>query len=152
MIEAPEGGDLPKLTYPLLRGVLRKLSAVDAAKAGAHDAMKALRSFASAFRLEYGGASLTVDPEPGVADSGDLTMDLTDLFVRVGQAARDAGGVFLLLIDEVQYLNGDELGALITALHKCAQKTLPVVFIGAGLPQVASLAGNAKSNAERLFQ
>jgi len=151
-IEAPEGGDLAKQLYPKLTQVLRRLSAVEAAKAAAHAGMRALRSFAATLNLEYGGLSLSVDPELGTADSGDLAMDLSDLFVALGRSAKAAGGVFVLLIDEVQYLNLDELSALITALHECAQKTLPVVFIGAGLPQVAGLAGDAKSYAERLFQ
>ncbi|WP_427453189.1 AAA family ATPase [Litorimonas sp. WD9-15] len=151
MIEAPEGGDLPKLIFPLLRAILRKLSVIEASKKAAYSGLRALRSFASAFKLEVGAASLSVDPEPGVADSGDLLLDLSELFVRIGTAAKDAGGVFLLLLDEVQYLSALELSAIITSLHKCSQATLPVIFIGGGLPQVAGLAGNAKSYAERLF-
>jgi len=40
---------------------------------------------------------------------------------------------------------------LIVAIHRTNQKNLPVLFFGAGLPQVAALSGDAKSYAERLF-
>jgi hypothetical protein len=130
---------------------LRKLSASEKAKAKAHQALRALRSFASAFKLSYGDASISVDPEVGIADSGDMEADLPELFVRVGEAAKAAGKAWTLLIDEVQYLRPKDLAALIVALHKVNQKDLPVLFFGAGLPQVASLSGDAKSYAERLF-
>jgi hypothetical protein len=76
---------------------------------------------------------------------------LPELFMRVGEAAKAAGKAWTLLIDEVQYLRSSDLAALIVALHKVNQRELPVVFFGAGLPQVAALSGDAKSYAERLF-
>lgn len=150
-IEAPEEKPLSELLVPKLNLVLRKLSMIEQAKAQAHQALRALRSFASVFTLSYGEASLSVDPEVGVADSGDLQSDLPELFLRVGVAAKAAGKAWTLLIDEVQYLRPDDLAALIVALHKISQKGLPVLFFGAGLPQVAALSGDAKSYAERLF-
>lgn len=68
-----------------------------------------------------------------------------------GEAARDRSAGLLLSIDEVQYLRSGELGALITAVHRTTQLSLPVVLVGAGLPQLPGLAGEAKSYAERLF-
>ena len=150
-IEAPESRSLSELLVPKINQVLRKLSVVEQAKAKAHQALRALRSFASVVKVSYGDASLSVDPEVGIADSGDLESDLTELFVRVGEAARAAGKAWTLLIDEVQYLRQNDLAALIVALHKISQKGLPVLFFGAGLPQVAALSGDAKSYAERLF-
>ncbi len=150
-IEAPEGKMLSELLLPKINQALRKLSISENAKAKAHQALRALRSFASAFNLKYGDTSISVDPEIGVADSGDMEEDLPELFVRVGEAARAAGRAWTLLIDEVQYLHPADLAALIVALHKVNQKGLPVLFFGAGLPQVAALTGNAKSYAERLF-
>lgn len=150
-IEAPEGRPLGELLIPRLNQVLRKLSLAETARTQAHAAMRALRSFASAFKFSYGDASVSVDPEVGVADSGDLENDLPELFVRVGEAAKAAGKAWTLLIDEVQYLREADLSALIVALHKISQKELPVLFFGAGLPQVAALSGDAKSYAERLF-
>lgn len=150
-IEAPEGRPLSELLVPKLNQVLRQLSLTERAKAKSHQALRALRSFASAFKLTYGEMTLSVDPEVGVADSGDLESDLPELFLRVGEAAKAAGRAWTLLIDEVQYLRPTDLAALIVALHKINQKDLPVLFFGAGLPQVAALSGDAKSYAERLF-
>ncbi|EGJ11312.1 MULTISPECIES: ATP-binding protein [Rubrivivax] len=150
-IEAPEGKALSELLVPKINQAVRKLSAAENAKAKAHQALRALRSFSAAFKLTYGEISISVDPEVGVADSGDLEADLPELFVRVGETARAAGKAWTLLIDEVQYLRSSDLAALIVALHKANQRELPVLFFGAGLPQVAALSGDAKSYAERLF-
>lgn len=150
-IEAPEGKPLSELLVPKLNQVLRKLSATEQAKSKVHKALGALRSFASAFKLSYGEVTVSVDPAVGVADSGDLENDLPELFFHVGEAAKAAGKAWTLLIDEVQYLRPVDLAALIVALHKISQKELPVLFFGAGLPQVAALSGDAKSYAERLF-
>ncbi len=150
-IEAPEGKSLAEQLLPRVHVALRKLSLAEHAKARAHEAMRALRSFAAAFKIEYGDTSIAVEPEAGVADSGDLDSDLPELFVRIGEAAKAAGKAWTLLIDEVQNLGQKDLAALIVALHKINQARLPVLFFGAGLPQVAALSGDAKSYAERLF-
>lgn len=150
-IEAPENKSLSELLLPKVHQTLRKLSVIEAAKVKVFSALRALRSFASAIHLSYGDLSLSVEPEIGVADSGDLENDLSDLFVQVGEAAMAGGKAWTLLIDEVQYLKAKDLAALIVALHKINQKNLPVLFFGAGLPQVAALSGDAKSYAERLF-
>ncbi|WP_298150930.1 ATP-binding protein [Flavobacterium sp.] len=151
IIEAPENKSLGEILVPKIHQALRKLSAIENAKAKAHAALKALKSFASAFKLAYGEASISVEPEQGVADTGNIENDLPELFVRVGEAARDAGKGWSLFIDEVQYLSRDDLAALIVSLHTTNQRGLPVLFFGAGLPQVAALSGDAKSYAERLF-
>jgi len=150
-IEAPENKSLAELIYPKIHQVLRKLSMIESAKEKAYSAIRALRAFASVFNISVGDVSIAVDPEKGTADSGILEFDLSDLFVRIGKAAQSANQAWTLLIDEVQYLSGDELSALIVAIHRANQKGLPIIFFGAGLPQVAALSGNAKSYAERLF-
>ncbi len=150
-IEAPEGKSLADSLYPKIHQVLRKLSLIESAKTSAHTAMRALRGFASAFKVSVGDVSLSVEPETGTADSGILEFDLSDLFVRIGEAAQSADKAWTLLIDEVQYLSKNDLSALIVAIHRVNQKNLPVMFFGAGLPQLAALAGDAKSYAERLF-
>lgn len=152
LIEAPENKALAELLYPKIRQVLQKLSLVESAKDKAHKALRTLRSFASVFKITMGDASISVDPEQGSADSGNLEFDLSDLFVRVGEAAAAGGKGWALFVDEVQYLKENELAALIVALHRIGQKQLPVIFFGAGLPQLAGLSGDAKSYAERLFR
>ncbi|WP_312854936.1 ATP-binding protein [Agromyces agglutinans] len=95
--------------------------------------------------------SWDVPPAEGAGDHGDLAMDLTDVFVALGEAAQEQGRGVALLIDEVQFLGRSQLEALIQAVHKTVQRKLPITFVGAGLPQIAELAGDAKSYAERLF-
>lgn len=151
-VESPEGESLARLIFPEMRKVMRSLSGVEAAKHLATRGLKGLRNFASAFKIEMGGFEVGVEPEPGVAETGDLQYDLPDLFTLIGNAAQAAGRGWLLLIDEVQYLSEADLSALIVALHRISQDNLPVVMIGAGLPQIARLAGEAKSYSERLFQ
>lgn len=111
-----------------------------------------LKSFTLTFNPDGAvTAGLDVEALSGLGDSGAITEDLTDLFVALGEAAKeqDTGVVFLL--DEIQYLKADELEAIISALHKCARRRLPITLVGAGLPQIPRLAGEAKSYSERLF-
>jgi hypothetical protein len=150
-IEAPERKTLAELLLPKINQILNKLSVYEAAKASTHAALRAAKSFLLSLKVTMGDFSIAVDPEKGVADSGDIESDLADLFVRIGEAAQDAGKAWTLLIDEVQYLSESDLSALIVAIHKISQKNLPVMFFGAGLPQTAALSGDAKSYAERLF-
>lgn len=151
-VECPEGESLARLIYPEMRKVARSLSGLEAAKQFAIRSLKGLRNFASMFKIEAVGVEVGVQLEPGLADTGDLQYDLPDLFALIGKAAKAAKSGWVLLIDEVQYLSEVDLSALIVALHRMSQDGLPVVLIGAGLPQVARLAGEAKSYAERLFQ
>lgn len=150
-IEAPENKSFAELIYPKIHYVLRKLSMIEDAKASAYKALRTLRSFVSVFKISVGNTSISVDPETGEADSGILEYDLSDLFIRVGEAAKSAHKGWAIFIDEVQYLSEEELAALIVAIHRVNQKNLPIMFFGAGLPQVAALSGDAKSYAERLF-
>ncbi len=150
-IEAPEHQSLARLLYPEMRKVLRALSTIDAAKQLAIRGLKGLRGFASMFRIEVAGAEIGIEPEPGLADSGDLQFDLPDIFTAIGKAAQAGNKGWILLIDEVQYLSEPDLSALIVAIHRMSQEGLPVIMVGAGLPQIARLAGEAKSYSERLF-
>lgn len=150
-VESPERESLARLLYPEMRKVMRALSSVEAAKQIANRGLKGLRSFASIFKIDVGGIEIGVEPEPGLADSGNLQYDLPDLFTVIGEAAQAAGKGWILLIDEVQYLTEADLSALIVSIHRMSQEGLPVLLVGAGLPQVARLAGEAKSYAERLF-
>lgn len=150
-IEAPEHQSLARLLYPEMRKVLRALSSIDAAKQLAQFGLKCLRGFASIFKIEVAGAEVSVEPEPGLADSGDIQFDLPDLFTAIGKAAKAGGKGWVLLIDEVQYLSETDLSALIVSIHRMSQEGLPVIMVGAGLPQIARLAGEAKSYSERLF-
>jgi len=152
-IEAPEGRSLPALLAPQLRQALLRLSRHEQAKDSAKRALRALAGFARSLKLKYGDieVGLDFDPEPGLADNGDLEHDLQALLEAAGVAAKKAGTALVLFIDELQYVKEPELAALITAMHRCAQRQVPVMLVGAGLPQLRGRMGNAKSYAERLF-
>lgn len=152
-IEAPERKSLPALIAPQLRQALLRLSRNENAKELAKRALQGLAGFAKALKVKFQDLEVgfDFDPEPGLADNGDLDHDLQALLEVVGQAAKAAETAIILFIDELQYVEEEELSALITALHRCNQQRLPVLLIGAGLPQLRGRMGNAKSYSERLF-
>lgn len=152
-VEAPESRSLPAILAPQLRLALLRLSRNEQAKEFAQRALRGLAGFAKSLKVKYQDIEVGFDfePEPGLADNGDLESDLVALLEAVGVAAKKAGTVLALFVDELQYVNEDELAALITALHRTAQRSLPVMLVGAGLPQLPGRMGRAKSYAERLF-
>ena len=152
-IETPENRSLPSTLAPQLRLALLRLSNRDAAKELARRALRGLAGFVGALKVKYHDIEVGLDfaPEPGLADNGDLEADMQDLFEVVGAAAKADGTCVALFVDEIQYVKEDQLAALITALHRASQRQLPVVMVGAGLPQVRGRLGSAKSYAERLF-
>ena len=152
-IEAPENRSLPALLAPQVRLALLRLSHLDAAKEMAQRGLRALAGFVGSLKIKYQDIEVGLDlaPEPGLADNGDLEGDLGSLLQQVGQAALIGSTAVVIFIDELQYLQEDQFGALISALHRCAQNKLPITVVGAGLPQLRGLAGSAKSYAERLF-
>lgn len=152
-IEAPEHRSLPALLAPQLRQALLRLSLNAQAREWAQRALRGLAGFAKALKVKFQDIEVGIDfdPEPGLADNGDLELDLTALLEVLGRAAKAAGTAVALFIDELQYVQEKELSALIAALHRIQQQGLPVVLIGAGLPQLRGRMGDAKSYAERLF-
>ena len=152
-VEAPEKRSLPAILAPQLRTALLGLSRNEQAKALATRALRGLAGFARALKLRYEDieVALDFDPEPGLADNGDLEQDLQALLEVTGTAANEAGTALVLFVDELQYIEEDELAALIVALHRTVQRRLPVILVGAGLPQLRARMGRAKSYAERLF-
>jgi hypothetical protein len=152
-VEAPESRSLPSILAPQLRQALLRLSRNAQAKELAQRALRGLAGFAKALKVKYQDieVGLDFDPEPGLADNGDLEHDLQALLEVTGAAAKKAGAALAMFVDELQYVEEEELAALITALHRTAQRSLPVVLVGAGLPQLPGRMGRAKSYAERLF-
>lgn len=152
-LEAPEDRSLPALLAPSLRTLLLKLDRLESAKAGAKRALRALAGFAK-LKVKYADIELSLDfePERGLADSGDLELDLSDLLLAIGEAARERGTAVMLAIDELQYVREAELAALVSALHAVNQAELPLLMMAAGLPQLLGRLGRAKSYTERLFE
>jgi hypothetical protein len=152
-IEAPENRSLPGILVPALRAALLRLDRLKQASAGVKRALQALAGFAK-LKVKYDDLEVALDfePEPGLADSGDLEADLADLIVAVGEAAQERRTAVVLVIDELQYVPEEQLAALISALHRASQRQLPVTMLAAGLPQLLGQMGRAKSYAERLFE
>lgn len=152
-IEAHEDKPLGPLVAPHLRQMLYELDRL----AGAGDKVKrglaVLKGFMNGIKVKVGEVEfgLDIEPEKGTADSGDLETDLPNLFIAVAEAAEERKAAIAIFIDEIQYFNQKELGALIMAMHKAQQRQLPLVLLGAGLPILPALAGESKSYAERLF-
>ena len=97
-------------------------------------------------------AGVDIEAVEGMADTGNLSDDLTDLLVALGEGAREREIGIVFLFDEVQFLRKAQFEALIAALHRTVQRQLPITLVGAGLPQLPRLAGEARSYAERLFK
>ncbi|OHC82236.1 MAG: AAA family ATPase [Rhodospirillales bacterium RIFCSPLOWO2_12_FULL_67_15] len=152
-VEAPENKRLPALLIPPLRQILLALDRLERVNEYVKRGLRVLKSFTIKFKPDMGDfdLGLDIDPELGAADSGDLEIDLSELLFAVAQAAAARSVHIAIFIDEMQYLNEDELSALIMAIHKVAQKKMPLLLVGAGLPQLVGLTGKSNSYAERLF-
>src|SRR5262245_13031113 len=153
-IESPEDRSLPALLLPSLRATLLRLDMGEAARVSVKRALKALAGFARALKIKYSDieVGLDLDPESGLADSGDLESDLVDLVRSVGLAAKECDTAVVLFIDELQYVHEEQVAALITAIQYAKQDQLTITMMAAGLPQLVSQTGRAKSYAERLFE
>lgn len=152
-IEAHDGKSLPELLVPGLRTLLLSLDTMAKATDATRRGLRVLKSFVGSVKVKIGDIDigLSLPAEKGAADSGDLEADLTALFLAVGEAANSRSKTVVITIDELQYLSDEELSALIMAVHRVAQKALPVLVVGAGLPQLVGQMGASKSYAERLF-
>ena len=152
-LEASSGASIKPFIARQLRSELTRLHR----RAGPTEAVKRALSLFKSFSLNVGldgsiGFSLDVSPAYGEADSGDTENDLRELLNVLGKAYREVKSALVIAIDEMQYLSRDELGGIIGAYHRVAQLGLPIGIVGAGLPDLPGLAGNAKTYAERLFR
>ena len=152
-LEATEDTELPAAIAMLARKSLLQLSASARLAERGQRALGVLKSFQLRWNPPIGGSvDLTIEPVPGSADSGALEDDLADLLTEVAEVARDTHRGVLFTLDEVQYVSREHLGALIVGLHRISQQQLPLMVVGAGLPSLPALAGEAKSYAERLLR
>lgn len=140
---------LARVIATMVREALLDLSRVERARTRARRALSVLK----AFTITIGELELKLDyePEEGKADSGDLGRDLGDLLIEVGRVAKEAGRGVVFLLDELQLLLRSDFEALIAGMQRASRQQLPVTIVGAGLPSLPRLAGEAKSYAERLF-
>ena len=151
LVECHEGKSLAALIAPGLRQLLFSLDRMENISQKTRRGLAVLKSFFSGIKITINDIEFGIEAEKGTADSGDIEADLPELFTAVAEAAKDRKTGVALLIDELQYLSEKEFSALIMAIHRISQRGLPLVLIGAGLPQLPALAGDSKSYAERLF-
>jgi len=153
-VEASERKSLPALIAPPLRQALLKLDRIKGAGDKAKRALRGLGSLISKAKLTYNDIEFGLDlgTEEGLADTGDLDSDFSELLKAVGEAAQERKTAVAFFIDELQYVEEAQLSSVISAVHQCAQAQLPVTLVGAGLPQLVGQTGEAKSYAERLFE
>jgi len=153
LFEARPGGDLRAQVAEALPPMIRTVNRHWRNRERARRIGRIAASFARAAQatLTRTGFRLEVEPEPGVADSGDLETDLTELLVALGEGAREERVGAALLIDELHEVPPDQLSSLVGAAHRVNQERLPVVVGGAGLPPVGRVLSEARSYAERLF-
>ncbi len=88
----------------------------------------------------------------GRADSGDIEIDLAELFTDVAALAGDIGSGVALFIDEMQDLGPEDVSALCAACHEVSQRGSALVVVGAGLPHLPAVLAASKSYSERLFR
>lgn len=153
LIEAHESKSLTALLTPQLKNILYSIDRMAGIGQKAKKGLSILKSFINSVKLTIGDVDigLDIDPEDGYANSGDLELDLSALFLAIGEAAEEKQTSIAILIDEIQYFSSQELSALVMAMHKMQQKQLPIILIGAGLPILPALVGDSKTYAERLF-
>ncbi|MCI0430892.1 MAG: AAA family ATPase [Rhodospirillales bacterium] len=153
LVEAHESKSLAALLMPPLRQILLSLDRFEKVSVQVKRGLRVLKSFARTVKIKLGDfeIGLDIEPEHGSADSGDLEADLPELLVAIAEAAAARNSAIGIIIDEMQYLSEEELSALIMGVHKVTQRQLPLVVLGAGLPQLVGLSGKSKSYAERLF-
>lgn len=151
-LEATEDIDLAEAVAIIARRAILELSRERRMAERSRRALGVLRSLQIRWSIPEWGAVMEIEPFAGLADSGKLDDDLADLFTELGSLARDQSSGVLFTIDELQYLSKGQLSALIVGLHRISQEQLPLMVVGAGLPSLPGLAGEAKSYAERLFR
>jgi hypothetical protein len=132
----------------LMRAAVR-LNSDSATTRSMRDALGSIVSFADGLGIRL--AELGIEPTVGRADSGHLEVDLEELIEDLCRGLRDTSGALGVFIDEMQDLDADLLGALLSAQHRAGQKGWPFYIIGAGLPGLPATLSGMRSYAERLF-
>lgn len=130
---------------------IHKMSFKETAKEFVSKAQGLLRAFTLTYNPEDKSFSVGMN-EGEYITTGNLSEDLTDLFVSMGKVAEKTGYGICFFIDEIQYMKETEVEALVNAIHRCNQLRLPIMIFGAGLPKILKMLGEIKSYSERLFR
>ncbi|MGI8664999.1 MAG: ATP-binding protein, partial [Jatrophihabitans sp.] len=158
-LEARPEQSLRRPLAAALHVAIRELGPVPSAEhpGGADHVLGVLRSFAQkgpaeAKLRERWQPGIEVPAVPGRADSGDIEIDLVELFADAAGLAADAGRGLALFVDELQDLGPADVSALCAACHGLSQHRLPLIVVGAGLPHLPAVLSASKSYSERLFR
>lgn len=157
-IEARPDSELRRPLAAALHRAVRDLAVRHRAPDRVETVLGVLKAFA--LRANPDNAKLRDRWQPGIdvpaavgrADSGDIEIDLVELFTDVAELAQDVGTGVALLIDEMQDLSSDDISALCAACHELSQSGAPLVVVGAGLPHLPAALSASKSYSERLFR
>jgi AAA ATPase domain len=151
-VECNEDDRLGPLIARLVHRSLRRLSKAKRAGHAIERALGVLRAFSLSLD-EAGRPALRIDVEAvkGVADSGDAEADIVELFTELGTAAAAQNAGVAMLLDEMQYLQRDDLALISAVFHRVSQDLSPIMLVGAGLPQLPLILRDAKPYNERLF-
>ena len=157
-VEARPDGGLRRPLSAALHRAIRDLALRHRAPGRVEEVLGILKSFAlraapeNAKLRDRWQPGIDVPPVPGRADSGDIEIDLVELFTEVADMAADVGTGVALLIDEMQDVAPDDVSALCAACHEMSQSRAPLVVVGAGLPHLPAVLSASKSYSERLFR
>ncbi|MGQ0838409.1 AAA family ATPase [Actinokineospora sp.] len=157
-IEARPEADLRRPLAAALHRAVRDLAVRHRAPDRVEAVLGVLKAFA--LRANSDNAKLRDRWQPGIdvpaaqgrADSGDIEIDLVELFTDVAELAQDVGTGVAVLIDEMQDIGADDISALCAACHELSQSGAPLVVVGAGLPHLPAVLSASKSYSERLFR
>ena len=157
-VEAKAGTSLRRPLSAALHRAVRDLAVRHRAPDRVDDVLGVLKAFALKANPEGTGMrdkwqpGIDVPATRGRADSGDMEIDLVELFTCVAELAADVGTGLVLLLDEMQDLDPDDVSAMCASCHELSQSGAPLVVVGAGLPHVPSVLAASKSYSERLFR
>jgi hypothetical protein len=157
-IEARPDADLRRPLSAALHRAIRDLAVRHPNADRVDEVLGVLKAFA--LRSAPSDAKLRDRWQPGIdvpvrngrADSGDIEIDLVELFTEVAGLAHDVETGIAVLIDEMQDLRPDDVSALCAACHELSQSRAPLVVVGAGLPHLPAVLSASKSYSERLFK
>ena len=149
-IEVEELNDFIAQIAACAQAFLRKVSAKEKFRNLIQKPLDAIKSLVVSFDPNENTFSLSVQ-ERELYKSNSLTQSLTEVFIAIGETAYKTETPICFFVDEIQYMKSEELGALISALHRTNQLGYPVMVVGAGLPKIYKMLSDEKSYSERLF-
>ncbi len=143
-------GDFEELALRI-KAALNTIDFNSAVKAAVNHAFSVLRNFVKTFSINVGDFGISLETAQGIASSGKMELDLSEVLLACARAAKESNTAIGLYADELQNLKVEAMRGIIVALHFAAQESLPLYLVGSGLPSIRALVGKSKTYAERMF-